>query len=438
MSSASRADDLLARFGSEGIQLGLERMLPLLAELGSPHLRRPAILIGGTNGKGSVAALVAAMAQKAGYRVGLFTSPYLESPNEQIRVDAQVLPSALLATYLDRILAASGRSGLVPSSFEAWTLAALLHFDAAQVDLVVLEVGLGGRRDATNVASPLLSVLTSISLDHENYLGDSLEEIAREKAGIARPHRPLIAWTTENRVEEVLAAHCAATSALFFKANELASIELLSQTRQGQEVLVRTVGSSGRHSYRLSTRLLGKHQGPNLALAVLATEALQDCGFSRINAQAITAGAASCSWPGRLEWLQAPDGRLVLLDAAHNPGGAAALALYLAELDEPYDLLFGALGDKVVGEMLPALCRGARRVALTRPLSPRSVDPRPWLGLLKDYPLPLLVQDDPLKALDDALAASERPLVICGSLFLIGPLRRVLRETYGFCSSISG
>lgn len=435
MTEAPRAEEILARLEHEGIKLGNERMLALLSALGDPQLRLPAVLVAGTNGKGSVSSLLASIGREAGYKVGLYTSPHLESPAERIKVDGAEISGAALACWLELVLAESGRLGLEkPTYFEALTLAAFLHFERQKVDLAVLEVGLGGRLDATNVCNPLLSVITAIGFDHEKVLGESLTAIAGEKARVARTGRPLVAWTGLPEVERVLESYSREIGARLESANRLVAVAALGPDGQGRRMEIR----SPHHHLETTTRLLGSHQQVNLALAVLAAERLADAGFARVDGAAIAAGIAACTWPGRLEWHHDEEGREVLIDAAHNPDGAEALAAYLEELGRPFDLLFGALGDKAVEKMLPRLASGASRVTLTRPPSPRAVDPRVWESLLPAR-MPSAVSDEPATALRHALGeAAGRPLVICGSIYLIGELRRILREDYGFVSSISG
>lgn len=432
MRPASRAGEILARLEHEGIRLGHERMLALLAALGEPQRRLPAILVAGTNGKGSVSSLLASIAQVAGYRVGLYTSPHLESPTERIRLDGHDIADGELAHWLELLLERCAAASLEPPTyFEALTLAALLHFDRYRVDLAVLEVGLGGRLDATNVTEPLLSVITSIGLDHQNVLGDTLTAIAGEKVRVARPRRPLVAWTALPEVSAAIEKGCAEIGARLVRAEKETRVLPLGQEGLTQRLAI----DSRRHSLKVETRLLGAHQETNLALAVVAAEELADAGYSRIDGAAIEKGIAACVWPGRLEWMTTGDGRRVLIDAAHNEDGAVALAQYLETLGEPYDLLFGALGDKSVDKMLPVLARGAEHITLTRPPSPRATDPRAWLELLPERANgDIAVIDDPAEALAQAFARQaglpRRTLVVCGSIYLIGHLRRILREDY--------
>ena len=432
----ARLDDLLGRLEHEGIKLGHERMQALLEALGDPQRRLPAVLIAGTNGKGSVSSLIARIARSAGYEVGLYTSPHLEAPTERIRVGGHDIPAATLGELLIHLEQTCHRLGLEkPTYFEALTVAAFLYFDRRRVDLAVLEVGLGGRLDATNVCDPLLAVITAIGFDHQNVLGSTLEAIAGEKVRIARPRRPLVAWTAPPEVAAVFAAYSREIGAALTSATTEVKVEPQARSPLTQRLRLTTA----RRRLEVETGLLGRHQETNLALALLAAEKLADAGFCRIDDASIVAGIAACTWPGRLEWQNDGQGRRVLIDAAHNPDGAAALSAYLAELAAPFDLLFGALGDKDVAGMLPVLSRGAERVTLTRPPSPRAVDPRRWQNLVEAPAERVGLADDPEAALAEALVnAAGRPLVICGSIYLIGLLRRSLRQRYGFVSSISG
>lgn len=417
--------DILRRLETFGIKLGLERMRLLLADLGDPQRRLPAVLVAGSNGKGSTAALLAAMASAAGYRTGLYTSPHLESVEERSRIDGRAVPPERLGELLARVVAAAERATAEPPTyFEALTAAAFLWMAEERVELAVLEVGMGGRLDATNTADPVLSLVTSISLEHREHLGDTLAAIAREKAGILRPGRPALAWVEAPEAWAALREVAAGLGAELGSAPELVRVEGVEAL--GQRVRLATL--TGRH--HLETRLAGAHQVRNLGLAVLAAETLAGLGWPRLDAAAIAAGAARCRWPGRLETVELPDGRRVLLDAAHNPEAAQVLAAWLERLGEPYDLLFGVLGDKEVSGMLAPLAGRARRVLLTTPASDRA---RPAADLREWLPdgVAATVEPELGIALERGLAPGAPTLVACGSIYLIGEVRRLLRERYG-------
>jgi dihydrofolate synthase / folylpolyglutamate synthase len=422
-------DTLLSRLELLGIRLGLDHTRALLAALGDPQLRYPAVLVAGSNGKGSTSALLAAMATAAGYRTGLYTSPHLEAVEERLRIDGRAIAGERLGPLLaDLVARAERETGAPPTYFEALTVAAFRWFAEERVDLAVVEVGMGGRLDATNLCDPVLSLVTSISLDHREFLGDTLAAIAREKAGILRRGRPALAWVEAPEAAAALFAAAAETGADLAFAPARVAIEAVAPAAGGQRVRLAT--PRGRHD--LCIALLGAHQAKNLGLAVLAAEALAGLAsdrLDRLDAAAIAAGAAACRWPGRLEVVDLPGGRRVLLDAAHNPEGAAALAGFLAGAPPP-DLLFGVLADKDAGEMLAALAGRAGRIVLTAPASPRARPPAELAALVPDRDV--VVEPDPGRALELALAApAHAALVVCGSIFLVGEIRRRLRERFG-------
>lgn len=405
------------------MRLGLDDVRRLLAGLGDPQLKFPAVLVAGSNGKGSTSALLAAIASAAGYRTGLYTSPHLELVEERIRLDGLAINPGFLAQLLEQVVAASGT---LPTYFEAVTAAAFLFFARRKVDLAVVEVGMGGRLDATNLCDPVLSLITSISLEHREHLGDTLAAIAREKAGTFRPGRPALVWLEDPEPSGAVRAVAGELGTDLRFAPDLVKIrEAVPMGLNGQQVKLAT--PAGEHDLQL--RLPGAHQAKNLALAVLAAETLREQGFERITPEAIAAGVRSCRWPGRLERLSLPGGRLVLLDAAHNPDGAAALAEFLDQVPGPLDLLFGALTDKDAAEMLLPLARRARKVILTTPASDRARPPKELAALLPGR-ADVEVHRDLGWALDKALPTGAR-LVVCGSIYLVGEVRKRLREKHG-------
>ncbi|HEX4962188.1 MAG TPA: folylpolyglutamate synthase/dihydrofolate synthase family protein [Thermoanaerobaculia bacterium] len=421
---------VLSRLEGLGIKLGLERGRDLLARVGDPQRRFPCVLVAGTNGKGSTSAFLAAMAQAAGLRTGLYTSPHLENVEERLRIDGRAIDSGRLGAILEGLVGFAEReTGTPPTYFEAVTFAAFRWFAEAQVDLAVLEVGLGGRLDATNLADPILSLITPIGFDHQEFLGNTLAAIAREKAGILRPGRPALAWIEEPEPAESVRTVAGEVGAdLRFASSEVRIEAVEALGWEGQRIRLGTPAQP----YDLATALLGDHQAKNLGLAVRAAETLASLGFDGLGSAAIAAGAAACRWPGRLEPIEIPGGRRVLLDAAHNADGAAVLARFLDRLERPADLLFGVLADKDYGEMLPRLAARARRIVLTKPVSPRAKEPAELLPLLAGRrDVDVEVEPDPSRALDRALALGGEVLVACGSIYLVGELRRGLRERFG-------
>jgi dihydrofolate synthase/folylpolyglutamate synthase len=386
-------ETLLAPLETRGIRLGLDATRALLERLGSPHLAAPSVLIAGTNGKGSTAALLAAMATAAGYRTGLYTSPHLERVEERVRIDGRWVESAELEAALREVLAAAD----APTYFEAMTVTAFLVFARRRVDLMVLEVGLGGRLDATNVADPQISIVTAIGLDHTEYLGPTLASIAREKAGIFRRGRPAIWGPQEVEADASLRREAEAAGAEVVEVREPSNLTL---------------------------RLAGEHQRWNVALAARAAALLT------IDPAAIERGAEACTWPGRLEGVEVSRGRHVLLDGAHNPAGIATLLTHLERTDGPFDLLFGAMADKELVTMLPPLAAHAIRVTLTTAPNPRAAPADDLAAMLGGRAV--TVEPAVPLALDHALDALASPrLVICGSLYLIGAVRTLLRRRFG-------
>ena len=275
-------------------------------------------------------------------------------------------------------------------------------------------------------ADPVLSLITGISLEHREHLGDTLAAIAREKAGILRPGRPALAWIEEPEPAEAVRTVAAELGTDLRFAQDLVSIrEAVPAGIDSQRVKLVTPG--GEHD--LGIHLPGAHQARNLGLAVLAAETLRERGFDRLGPEAITAGAESCRWPGRLERVSLPGARLVLLDAAHNPEGAAALADFLDKVPGPIDLLFGVLGDKDVSGMLGPLAARASRIVLTTPVSDRARSPRELAALLPGREN-VRVEPDLGRALERALVPGVR-LVVCGSIYLVGEVRKRLRERFG-------
>lgn len=360
------------------------------------------------------------MARAAGLKVGLYTSPHLESVRERIRIDGRCISEEDLGQDLDRIVRTAPQE---PTYFEAVTAAAFLAFAREQVDLAVVEVGMGGRLDATNLCEPVLSLVTSISLEHQEQLGDTLALIAREKAGIFRSGRPALAWVEEPEAMESLRKVSAEVGAELRFGQDLATVvEIIPEGWGGQRIRLATPG--GEHD--LSIDLPGAHQVRNLGLAVLAAEELG------LAPQAIAAGARAARWPGRLERIGLPDGGRVLLDAAHNAEGAAVLADFLSQLPGKADLLFGVLTDKNASEMIGPLAPLVDRIVLTAPPSERARQPEEVAALLPGRVVE--VAHELGGALERALVPGNT-LVACGSIFLVGEVRKRLRERFGVPAS---
>lgn len=352
-----------------GIRWGLERTERMLASVGDPHLRYRTIHVGGTNGKGSVAATIASVLRSSGLRTGLYTSPHLCTFRERIRVDGVVIREEALLEAAHRLWPAVERES--PSFFEATTAVAFEALAAAAVDVAVVEVGLGGRLDATNVIRPELVVLTNVERDHVEYLGDTLGEIATEKAGIIKPGAAVATAETRPELLDVFRRRSTEVGAAL-RVLPRASVSDVTTGLGGTSFRQRTQAWG---ELRLHTPLVGPHQALNAALAVCALELLPE--GRRPDRSAVFEGTAGVRWPGRLQ-VEVIDGRPWLFDAAHNPSGVDALLEALELLDPPRPLtaIVGILRDKDWESMLEPIGRFADRVVLTLP--PTAPSTRRW------------------------------------------------------------
>ena len=404
-------------FGLEqfGIKFGLENISAIVARLGHPERAFRSVHIAGTNGKGSVTAMVDAALRAAGHRSARFISPHLIDLTERFVIDGRAVDrrsladaisnvrSAIDALTLEKVLAVQ------PTFFEVTTAVAFELFRLARVDVAVLEVGLGGRLDATNVVVPDVTAITTIAFDHQRYLGSTLREIAIEKAGIIKPRVPVVIGT--------------------LPPEALAAVEEIARERDAE--LIRTSGDSiGDAPVGLS----GAHQRDNAAVAVGILRTLNARGIP-VSEQAITEGLAHPQWPGRLDLRRLPDGREALLDAAHNPAGAAALASYLkaAALKDPRfshpPLVFAAMRDKDIEGMFRTLLPVVGPIVLTRASTPRSAPPHE-LGRAVRHLAP-----DRIVAIEDSAAAAlasawriAPTIVVAGSIFLLGDVLELIRS----------
>jgi len=409
------AYDILERLQRHGIQPGLERMVRLVARLGHPERHFPAVHIAGTNGKGSTAAMVASVLQQAGFSVGLYTSPHLIDLSERMRVNASPISADDLDRLVRQVDEAVAQCGMTDAItfFEVTTAAAFLYFSEQAVDIAVIEVGLGGRFDATNVVMPAVCAITTIDFDHEAYLGKTLAAIAFEKAGILKKGVPTVVGALP------------ATAAVEIEQRALEwSVPLV---RLGREITV-SGNRPERFTYRgavdreISCPLAGGHQIHNAAVAIGLIEQLQSAGWP-IRESDLLDGIRATRWEGRLETLRATP--RILLDGAHNPAGARALADALREVDPDrqgrHYLLFGAMQDKEIGAMLSPLFDWADEVILTRPDIARAADPAEMAPFLPPRLLRRLYPSarDAIAETTARLGDSDT-LLIAGSLFLVG------------------
>ncbi|MFA0751834.1 MAG: hypothetical protein SLRJCFUN_002237 [Candidatus Fervidibacter sp.] len=422
MASAESYLKALQRFG---IKPGLERIRTMMEWAGEPHRTFPSVLIGGTNGKGSVTAFLSAILQAAGYRVGVYTSPHLVDYRERFRINGELISHDRFETLLmwakelaERVERETPYGA--PTEFEVLTAVAFRHFAEEQVDIAVVEVGLGGRWDATNILEPDISIVTVIGLDHTDRLGPDHFTIAKDKLGIARPYRPLV--TAEHKLGVL---HLFEATALQLSARLV---------RVGAEVTWRlhhadATGTSAtfvtwRGNYRVHLNLLGTHQLPNFACALAAAELLRERGWA-ISDDAIVKGAQQAQMAGRLQLLSLPDFPCpVLLDGAHNPSAATVLARALRTLFRyrQLHLVFGVLADKDAAGIAAKLLPLADTVWVTQPKSERALPAQRLADLCAPFGKPTRVYPSVKEALMAAAQAAQRDDLICvtGSLYLVG------------------
>jgi dihydrofolate synthase/folylpolyglutamate synthase len=399
----------LASRSPSAIKMGLDRVREALARLGHPERRVPALHVAGTNGKGSVCAIAAACLTQR-YRTGLYTSPHLERVNERFRVDGEAISDEALGSCVAGIVARLGVAHEL-TYFELGTLVAFQHFADAGVEIAVLETGLGGRLDATTACAPIVTAITSIDFDHQEYLGSTLGAIAGEKAGIVKAGVPLV---TSRQAPEALDVLARAAPSLWLEGRDF---ESNGTAYRGQRWKL-----DG-----LSLALSGPHQRQNLAVALAALEVLSERGFPLTDDE-VRRGVAATRWPGRFErFAGAPT---VILDGAHNPAGARALraALDAAYPGVPVHLVFGVLADKELPPMLEALIPRAATVHLCAPTSERARPPERYAAEAERLGAAVSAHASPREALEAAraVAAPDSLVVIAGSLVLVGELRRVV------------
>jgi dihydrofolate synthase/folylpolyglutamate synthase len=402
---------------ASGVRWGLERTAGALAALGDPHRRYPAIHVGGTNGKGSVTTTLAAVLREAGLRAACYTSPHLCSIRERIVVGGEAIGEESLLERAAEVTDAVERFGL--TFFEAVTVLGFHAFAREEVDVAVIEVGLGGRLDATNVVRPLVSAVTNVQMDHADYLGDTLAKIAGEKAGIVKPGVPFVLGETDAALVDVFRRTAAALGAPFHAVDAAARLKDVALGRDHTSFSLET-RSWG--EVPLSTPLVGRHQASNAALAVEVLEHLPEA--LRPGRDAVVRGIAGVRHPGR-DQIEILDGRTWLFDVAHNTAGIHSLVDTLDRLDLPRPLvaLVGVLGDKDWPGMLPPLFSRVDLAVLTQPPSApseRRWDPRA-VGEAVAGAGPLRVEEDFLAALKAARdAAGAGTVVVTGSCHTVG------------------
>lgn len=417
----------------------LTHMRALAAALGNPQRRLQSVLIAGTNGKGSTAATLASIAQAAGYRTGLYTSPHLLRVNERMQINGEPISDAEFAVIYDRVetvaneLVARGELPWHPSFFEMLTAMMFEYFASAGVELAVLEVGMGGRLDATNIVDPCISVITDIDFDHQKFLGNTLPEIAREKAGILRSKGTVVLLPQHPQVNDTLGK-----AIMERDARAISAVKHMPIMTPGAEDFSSSL-STPRNRFPLTVMgeeilvdapLPGRHQLRNLALAITAAEELNHCGF-RITAQNVEQGVRTTKWPARFQVIPAHDDLPeVVLDVAHNPAGAWALRSALSTFyeDRPLTFVFGAMRDKAIAEIADILFPLAERVIATHADNPRAATPQEIEAAAAHTQTETIREGTVQSALERAriLAGSRGVVVITGSIYIVGEALGIL------------
>lgn len=419
--------------GHEGraLKWDLNNIRAILERLGCPEQTFHSLHIAGTNGKGSVAAMLDSILRLAGYRTGLYTSPHLMRINERLRVNGTEVCDDDFAAAFNSVereieaLLASGTLPVHPSYFECLTAMAFWHFRQAGVELGVLEVGMGGRLDATNVVTPLVSIITQIDFDHERYLGYSLPEIAREKAGIIKPGVCVVSAATNPVVQAVIRERAAAVGAPLVEIDTAYGVEELCAHDEGCYEFV--VAAQDGFRLRLAPGLRGRFQVRNAVTALAVARLLAAQGYP-LPAEGIAEGIARVEWPGRLERVaRKPD---IFLDGAHNPAGAWELLRFWEEhfSGRTIHLVYGAMRDKAVGEIADLLFPHVATVVVTQPGSPRAASAETLAQVGRTLGAEVVVEPETARALARALerAQPEDAVFITGSLYLVGEIKRAL------------
>lgn len=413
-----------------GVKFGLENVSTVLNSLDNPHCDYPSVLVAGSNGKGSVCAMLNRILSLGGYRVGLFTSPHLVTVRERIRIGSRLISeksfSGLLTLLRGRIDALIEEKELItsPTYFEILTCLAFLYFSGKNVDMAVLEVGMGGRYDATNVSSPIVSVITTISKEHQKFLGDTLSQIAGEKAGIMRPEVPVVCGVEEPEALAVLEKRAGELHAPFHRV--FCPQTGFAHEKRGDTSVYRIRAEGGEYLFRPA--LSGGHQGKNAAVAVYAADLLNRF-WRRLEKKQVIRGVETTRWEGRME--RVSESPLVFLDGAHNEEGARALKTFILENALlPVILVFASMRDKKIEQIADILFPLAEKIFLTRFSYHRSAKPEDIYEVSTAHHEKISVEPDPHKAFRKALdaAGQDRTVIVAGSLFLVGEVKVLLKK----------
>lgn len=430
---SDRAIEKIHEFSKFGSVLGLERMTELLSLLGNPQDQLKVIHVAGTNGKGSVCRYIYSVLLEEGYKTGIYISPFIENFNERIEIDRVCISDEDLAVYTDRVLEAVSimiKEGLQsPTEFEVITALALLYFKEKACDYVVLEVGLGGSGDSTNVCrKPLMTVITSISMDHMDRLGNTIEEIAAEKAGIIKDGCPVVTSASDVRALRVIERTAEEHKSMFFETTNL-PIRITEEGISGScfDVDVQGVSFEG-----VRIAMAGRHQIDNAVAAMCALSIMEERGDVRVSRRALYAGLAAARQPGRMEVFTEEKGPITIIDGAHNPDGAKALKEAIGSFctDKKILMVIGVLADKDVKGMMDHFTDMTEDFIVTQPDNPRRLKAESLADMLRSRGCTCIEAPDIKQAYKEACQRKDKydVIIYAGSLYMIGKVRTMIRK----------
>lgn len=415
-----------------GVNLGLERVERLLEILGNPHKKIKCIHVAGTNGKGSTVAMISQVLIEAGYKVGMYTSPYIENFEERIQINNKNIPKEDLCTIIEKVKNAvdqiKDEEIENPTEFEIITVAAFLYFYMNKIDYAVIEVGLGGRFDATNAIEPILTVITSISYDHMNVLGNTLGKIAYEKAGIIKEGIPLILYPQKKEAHDVIIEIAKEKKSEITDVGK-AKVQFIENLVEDNKYFQRVHIDTLKEQYDIKLALLGKHQLINAATAVMAIQNLQQRGVL-IQKKHILKGLSKVVWKGRIQVIK--NEPLVVLDGAHNIDGISRLKESI-KIHFKYNrliLILGILADKEVEKMVKIIAEDAFKVITVSPHNDRAENAEALCDIVKNYNNKSEAEMDYKRAFEKAASYYRKGdmILICGSLYMIGDMIRIIKN----------